>query len=210
MGDSNLVWDFQTTFLIVFALTNLLIAWSVDISPRNALSFSALPVTAVSDFSNIGEDTVQEYLIPPQNIGKVALLVEESVHLGLHDLESRRAWWGMGVVSTKWATLGPNFHGFYTQMYHDLHCMSALMDAVNFGAEDDDIVAWHYHHCLNWLRQSILCDSDVTLEPPDSLTRNFSTSRSGGTHVCSDWSSVIQHVEDALQSWEEFKNITWS
>jgi hypothetical protein len=55
-------------------------------------------------------------------------------------------------------------------------------------------------HCLNYLRQAILCNSDTTLEPsfPYILPDNTSTSAASGigvVHKCVDWTQVRSFVE---------------
>ncbi|KAG7451996.1 uncharacterized protein BT62DRAFT_926199 [Guyanagaster necrorhizus] len=44
--------------------------------------------------------------------------------------------------------------------------------------------------CLTYLRQMILCNPDLTLEPADVLTWDHEIKRTGATHVCKDWSKV--------------------
>ncbi|KAK0466169.1 uncharacterized protein EV420DRAFT_1510297 [Desarmillaria tabescens] len=45
------------------------------------------------------------------------------------------------------------------------------------------------------IRQMILCNPDLTLEPADMLTRNYEIKRVGATHVCKDWSRVYEEME---------------
>ncbi|PCH45056.1 hypothetical protein WOLCODRAFT_133473 [Wolfiporia cocos MD-104 SS10] len=61
-------------------------------------------------------------------------------------------------------------HGFFgTSMFHQLHCLEMIQESMINGLDG------HAAHCLNFLRQAILYNSDITLE-------------SGGesTHVCRD------------------------
>ena len=59
--------------------------------------------------------------------------------------------------------LGPDYRAFYLAMWHELHCMRMINlffdDPDNtFGGEE------HFHHCLNYLRQSVMCIADTHLE----------------------------------------------
>lgn len=55
--------------------------------------------------------------------------------------------------------------------------------------------AGHEYHCIDYLRQSIMCSADTTLDfaelQPDGRRKGFSGANS--THHCRDW--------DALTSW---------
>lgn len=55
--------------------------------------------------------------------------------------------------------------------------------------------AGHEYHCIDYIRQSIMCSADTTLDfaelQPDGRRKGFSGANS--THQCRDW--------DALTSW---------
>lgn len=49
------------------------------------------------------------------------------------------------------------------------------------------------HHCLDLLRQAILCASDTTLDPIDSDgEEGKGADRVGTVHVCRDWEKVYE------------------
>jgi len=59
-------------------------------------------------------------------------------------------------------------------MYHQLHCLESLtagaaLDAPSrrafWGGHGEGWVTDHTRNCLNYLRQTILCAADLTLEP---------------------------------------------
>ena len=60
-----------------------------------------------------------------------------------------------------------------------------------------DHVANHPEHCFDYLRQSVMCAADLTLEKarvdPDGHRR--ATDGWGTSHVCKDWGQV----EDAMR-----------
>jgi hypothetical protein len=51
----------------------------------------------------------------------------------------------------------------------------------------------HTRHCLNLLREVVLCTSDTTLDP---LNTPHGTDGVGVVHVCRDWQKVYDFVED--------------
>ena len=63
----------------------------------------------------------------------------------------------------------------------------------------------HLHHCFNYIRQWMLCDADLTLEPGDFAQRNFTTERVGATHTCTDWQPIYDMVNDRWFKWEDYR-----
>lgn len=66
--------------------------------------------------------------------------------------------------------------------------------------------AGHHHHCFNYLRQSMLCSADITLEPGDFAERNFTEKRIGATHTCQDWEPIYDMVDDNWFQWVKFRD----
>jgi len=59
----------------------------------------------------------------------------------------------------------------------------------------------HTDHCLNYLRQTILCSADLTLEPELVEGSNDAGEGLAVTHVCRDRSKVYEE-------WELWRNST--
>ena len=90
-----------------------------------------------------------------------------------------------------------------------MHCLNSFRRMFNnprneSRAEHDSL---HVHHCLTYLRQMVLCASDITLEPAFSR-RNVdgrltqAAYGSGVTHQCRDWVQVRNYAEDNYQIWK--------
>ena len=73
-------------------------------------------------------------------------------------------------------------------MFHQMHCLQKIRDAIIQGDPNH-----HTRHCLNLLRQVVLCTSDTTLDP---LNTPHGTDGVGVMHVCRDWEKVYDFVED--------------
>ncbi|TFK75557.1 hypothetical protein BDN72DRAFT_892074 [Pluteus cervinus] len=65
--------------------------------------------------------------------------------------------------------------------------------------------AWHVNHCLNYLRQTILCNADLTLEPEIKLGSQDVGEGLGVTHVCKDWSGLYDFAEQNTKEWQEWR-----
>jgi len=101
-------------------------------------------------------------------------------------------------------------------MYHQMHCLDSLRFSIlgrnhparrDNGMKDKRMVD-HAQHCLNYLRQTILCAADLTLEPEVVLGSGDVAEGLFATHVCRDWSKVHTFVEENFKEWEQWKNTT--
>lgn len=68
-------------------------------------------------------------------------------------------------------------------IFHQIHCLQVLQLGLINGPSD------HSGHCFNFLRQIILCSSDITFDPAG-------TGGMGVTHLCRDWSQVYTYVTE--------------
>ena len=60
----------------------------------------------------------------------------------------------------------------------------------------------HVRHCLGYLRTSILCRPDLTLEPGDFTQRDFDVDWVGETHTCRDHSVIYDFLDKDFDDWE--------
>lgn len=168
----------------------------------NILTILRLQHQSVDDkqYSYIGNDHPIEL---PLDLEIVALTFEDSKYYSTSGLTAWSEWnlldhfqQGHGFVR-----LGANGRLFGVSMFHQLHCLQMIRLALINGPND------HSGHCLNFLRQAILCNSDTTLDP---VYTNGSVSGSSGlgvTHICRDWSQVYAYIEENQRSpvWVEHK-----
>lgn len=122
------------------------------------------------------------------------------MHFPILGLESDAQWYGMTSTSDGFVRLGPENRLFVVVMFHELHCLRVLNMGFSNSTDAGDA---HLEHCLTYLRQSVLCGSDLTLEPGDFEDRDVETERVGATHVCKDWSTLYGLVEDNYGSWQK-------
>lgn len=83
---------------------------------------------------------------------------------------------------------------------------------IRNGILQTAVVDSHTHHCLNLLRQAILCASDTTLDPINYMgdSGEPATDGVGTLHVCRDWQAVYDFVTENQRSalWDKPKNAT--
>lgn len=124
------------------------------------------------------------------------------------------------AADTDWSALFPRGNGFLQlsgpdsplegfSMFHGLHCLNSVRMALEaafnvsspfarqfFDAPDS---FGHLHHCLIYLRQSLLCAADATLEPESEHTPG-GVAGNGVAHVCRDRSVLYDAAEEYAPS----------
>jgi hypothetical protein len=75
-------------------------------------------------------------------------------------------------------------------MFHQMHCLQRIRSALVHGDPSH-----HTRHCINLLRQTVLCASDTTLDPLNAANGK-GTDGLGVVHVCRDWQKVYDFVEE--------------
>jgi len=157
----------------------------------------------------------------------VALTTEDTRHYALDSVDAEAEYRSLYPGNGRgFLRLGPRKRFFGISMYHQLHCLSALrqaiLDARNGASHDSGgdggHSAGHSHggavdhsaHCLNYLRETILCAADVTLEPEIVEGSQDVGNGNAVTHVCRDWSRVREFALKNHEAWEALRkgNIT--
>lgn len=128
------------------------------------------------------------------------MAVEETVHFPIQGSDAAEEWDTTIPQGSGFFRLGPENRPFSMSIFHQLHCLRLLRTFL--GDPENIWTDGHMQHCLNYLRQMILCNPDLTLEPADIMTRDFRTERAGSTHVCMDWSQLYDEMADNFSRWE--------
>jgi len=115
-----------------------------------------------------------------------------------------------------WESIFPPHGGFFNDskiaptgaslaVYHQLHCLDGirhaywtLFDAViaghniTFSELDDYSTDWHTRHCLDFLRQMLMCNADLTIEAVDPELGGIRGFGKGREHECIVWGDVVR------------------
>ncbi|KAF8852154.1 hypothetical protein BDZ45DRAFT_678557 [Acephala macrosclerotiorum] len=82
---------------------------------------------------------------------------------------------------------------------HQLHCLGVSRDVIKkYEKKDKARFAGdgHEYHCIDYIRQSILCAGDTTLDfaeifrEPDGAGRRLGFSGANSTHICRSWDAI--------------------
>ncbi|TVY82111.1 Oxidase ustYa [Lachnellula suecica] len=75
---------------------------------------------------------------------------------------------------------------FMVSVFHQLHCLSYLAQNGFDQTELEQEVAHHSAHCFDYLRQSIMCAADTSLEGKTEAGPGW-----GSKHECKDYDAVL-------------------
>ncbi|KAF4633861.1 hypothetical protein G7Y89_g4258 [Cudoniella acicularis] len=124
-----------------------------------------------------------------------------------------------------WEALFPTQGGFFKHpdlapecsalsIFHQLHCLNGireaywfLFEAASFSAAiklDEQSLPMeasppHIRHCIDLIRQSLMCRPDITIEPKNHVRGGVSGF--GVQHRCQDWGQVLAWVG----KWENYR-----
>ncbi|KAI0370521.1 hypothetical protein BV20DRAFT_966409 [Pilatotrama ljubarskyi] len=162
-------------------------------------------VPAEREYSYAGDDFPAQLPLKLPSVGLV--LTADASHFSLY-------------ADDEWATLFPLSDGFTTlrpssasalpsnasgapgrtfliSMVHQLHCLDVLRVAFVTNRTG---AAHHVEHCLRYLRQTVLCDADATLEPDEPGVRDgrweHAASGVGAVHRCRDWTVLRRYLDE--------------
>ncbi|KAK7052916.1 hypothetical protein VNI00_004236 [Paramarasmius palmivorus] len=203
----------ETLTIIIATLSTFLVSYSIFHNHRRTLlgnTFASevkfrdirLRPDAVEGYSFEGDDYPSFAPIPFAN--PVRITMEESVHYTV-DFDpniTTQEWLYNSPHGSGIYRLGSKNRAFYVAMYHYLHCLRRMHAAFMFVPTEGEWL--HLQHCLNSLRQAILCQADATLEVGDFATRNFEVERFGATHTCHDVEVIYNEVQRDWLRWRRY------
>ncbi|GJJ08927.1 hypothetical protein Clacol_003147 [Clathrus columnatus] len=115
-------------------------------------------------YSYVGNDYPMRV---PLDLGTAEMTFDCSAQYDINSSFSGEIWSkSMDTRSGGFVRLGDDYRVFAVSMYHQLHCMGALQHSLAQADGKPSPMDVHIQHCLNYLRQFILCSADGTQEPP--------------------------------------------
>lgn len=122
--------------------------------------------------------------------GAAAISIEDTRHYQLEGEEADREWDalapGRGLIR-----LGEHSQLFSFSMFHQLRCLDILRKDYIYGLNETDFDLRLSDHCLNYLRQMILCRSEFTLA---SLLGDPDPNSFPDIYMCRNWETVYAAV----------------
>lgn len=129
----------------------------------------------------------------PISIPRVSMPSDETVHFNLTSAEGAAEWSAI-VPGSGLVYLGHQRTPFMLSMFHQLQCLDIvrrrIVDVGEPGQKGENHAL--VRHCLNYLRQMILCRGDAFLEAVQDLVT--SQIDEFGVYQCGDWATVYEEV----------------
>ncbi|EEA19804.1 hypothetical protein TMatcc_009947 [Talaromyces marneffei ATCC 18224] len=120
-------------------------------------------------------------------VGRGYVQIEQDDAIGLSEPYSIEAHWTTEPV-------------YMMSVFHQLHCLSYLVQAYQSafaGTALTQELAHHSSHCFDYLRQSIMCAADTTLEGKTESGPGW-----GSTHQCKDYDALLKWAnEHSVTAW---------
>ncbi|KAA1478177.1 hypothetical protein DENSPDRAFT_660602 [Dentipellis sp. KUC8613] len=186
------------------SIISIVFSYSLSLVARDIKFVMAHPSTDIGSSNHYTYEGSDYPNTLPVNLDHpVQTVMEESVHYGLDDDAARDEWEYTSPFGAAFIRLGPDARMFYPDMFHPMHCLR-YVHGVLVEVEESNVN--HLEHCLNYLRRITLCHIDLTLEPGDFVTRNFTSDAVGQTHICRDWKTVYDAMEADWVSWLRYRS----
>ncbi|KAK3393280.1 hypothetical protein B0H63DRAFT_457892 [Podospora didyma] len=84
--------------------------------------------------------------------------------------------------------------GYMMSVFHQLHCLSYLVEHFQQGYGGLELtkeVAHHAAHCFDYIRQALMCAADTSLEGLTKAGPGW-----GSEHVCKDYDAVLKWANE--------------
>lgn len=137
------------------------------------------------------------------------MTLQESVHfnVNLSDTASNLEWKSISLHPDGFGRtrLGPDHRIFVVTVFHQLHCLQILHSALDGNIDSTH----HIQHCLDYLRQTFLCEAADNLERGDFMRRDYARERVADTLTCRDWEKVYRALDEDAARWEEW-SLRWN
>lgn len=109
--------------------------------------------------------------------------------------------WSAIVPGDGLVRLGPSWEPYTISMLHQLRCLAILRrDVVREGAASGGPTALG-RHCLNYLKQMVLCRGDIKVESMRYKTHKDPIDLLG-IYECRDWGAVYDAVRENQQAYK--------
>ncbi|KAH8651940.1 hypothetical protein BGZ60DRAFT_186443 [Tricladium varicosporioides] len=115
--------------------------------------------------------------------------------------------YGGGVKLADYAVHPSEFEetteGFAISVMHQVHCVAELKRSLIHYRRDGltTIPDEHLDHCVEYLRQAVMCHADMTLERPENMTFPQGSTGWGDMHRCRNWDDVLKTIQDHSIGW---------
>jgi hypothetical protein len=86
---------------------------------------------------------------------------------------------------------------YQLSVFHQLHCLEMVKIQLETGSRSKSESQRHHQHghalhCIDWIRQALMCNADSTLDP----TNDYIEFGDGNVHQCRDFDAVFKWTHE--------------
>ncbi|KAI0324264.1 hypothetical protein GY45DRAFT_1263178 [Cubamyces sp. BRFM 1775] len=157
---------------------------------RASSTTSAHPEKTLDEYSFVGDD-YPAYHPLDLTLGAVSLTPENTIHYQIFSEDAAREWASVfPMPNAGFVHVGPEGRPFGIALFHQMHCLARIRRAMSTRTSSE-----HVHHCFNYLRQTILCEANPTIEPVIPILGRRSVNAEI-PRVCRDWTRLWDLAEE--------------
>ncbi|KAF9066948.1 hypothetical protein BDP27DRAFT_1267990 [Rhodocollybia butyracea] len=170
------------------------------------------------EYSYIGED--YPLFFPVDEVGPASMALYDSTHFSLLPNTSSVLDTEYKLADDEWeisvskpdnvgrVRMGPENRVFVVAVSHQLHCLRRIQMAL-LDRDNPLGTSGHIKHCLNYLRQTFLCEAIEGTEQGDFMSQDYDSHEKYRGPVddlaCHDWERVYDAMEENYGQWLEWK-----
>ncbi|KAJ7635710.1 hypothetical protein DFH06DRAFT_661253 [Mycena polygramma] len=122
-------------------------------------------------------------------LNQVLMDVHNTENYQLSGSQADAQWEALIPASGGLVRVGPHNELFMVSMYHQLRCLDIIRRDYIAGVNGKNGTDSSTRHCINYIRQMVLCRGDTRLEP---MVNFFKENNIRGSRTCSDWTQVYK------------------
>ncbi|PBK70022.1 hypothetical protein ARMSODRAFT_885358 [Armillaria solidipes] len=135
----------------------------------------------------------------------VSLTLQESTHFSWNSIDNTtHAEFESLFHYPSLSYLGDNHRMTILSWFHNIHCITQIRAAL-VDRNDEVATPEHFSHCLQYLRQTLLCGASDMLEKGDFMECDFTVDRVGSDLVCYDWEQALATLDMERKEFEKWK-----
>ncbi|EPQ56286.1 hypothetical protein GLOTRDRAFT_138062 [Gloeophyllum trabeum ATCC 11539] len=162
--------------------------------------------TSFYSYDYAADDFPESYPIGP--LPEAQLIIEDTVHYQINTEDADEHWASMFPSGGGFVHLGPHYRAFGISMFHQLACLNDIRQTLATPLADRTAAQLESNHrCFNYLRQTLLCEPELRLEPEsdklNELGLNEVVDGLGMKHSCRDWTVVYEAMESNYNDTKE-------
>ncbi|KAF8167188.1 hypothetical protein B0H34DRAFT_779054 [Crassisporium funariophilum] len=183
-----------TTLSLIFVALSLLLKLTGTYWVRRQIAHLTV------EYSYVGNDYPEVWPIERKN---VLMTFDNPKHFRL-DSEDGAAEWAAIAPKNGVVHLGPHRQPYTVSMMHQLKCLDIIRQEMVRETDKDNTGTTELgRHCLNYLRQMVMCRGDLELE-----SFQFASHKNPidwhGVYECKDWEAVHKEMEKNQEEHERW------